>query len=534
MTEQAPLLQVQNLSVSFGQADKAQTVVRNVSFFVNQGETLALVGESGSGKSVTAHSIMKLLPYPLAWHPPESQILFKQQSLLQLSDKAMNRLRGNQIGMIFQEPMTALNPLHTVEKQIGEVLLLHRGLRGEGLRKAVLEQLERVKIPNPASKLKAYPHELSGGQRQRVMIAMALANQPALLIADEPTTALDVTVQKQIMELLRELQGELNMAMLLITHDLGVVRHFSERVAVMNQGELVEQGDRQEVFNAPKHDYTRKLLDSEPRGKPLPLEPGAQAVLAARELTVRFPLHKPFLRPVSQYLTAVNAVNLKLQKGATLGIVGESGSGKSTLAMALLRLQSSSGDIVLHGRNLQGLNQAQLRPMRRQAQVVFQDPFASLSPRMTVQQIIAEGLQVHTDSSRDTIEAAVIQGLRDVGLDPEARHRYPHEFSGGQRQRIAIARALVLNPEIIFLDEPTSALDRAVQVQVIDLLRDLQARYGLSYVLISHDLKIIRALSHDIIVMRAGEVVESGPAREVLDNPKETYTQELLAATLNL
>lgn len=533
MTENSPLLLVDNLSVSFGRGDTAQTVVRDVSFEINKGETLALVGESGSGKSVTAHAILKLLPYPLASHPPSSQILFKGQSLRGLSEKEINRLRGNQIGMIFQEPMTALNPLHTVEKQIGEILVLHRGLRGEALRNAVLEQLERVKIPSPASKLKVYPHQLSGGQRQRVMIAMALANEPDLLIADEPTTALDVTVQKQIMELLQELQRELNMAMLLITHDLGVVRHFSDRIAVMKHGELVEQSDRNGLFADPKHEYTRKLIDSEPRGEPLPLETEAKVLLQAGQLTVKFPLHKPFLRPPSQFLTAVDAVDLTLQKGATLGIVGESGSGKSTLAMALLRLQNSSGDIALHGRDIQSLSQAELRPLRRQVQVVFQDPFASLSPRMTVQQIIAEGLEVHTEGNRQTIEAAVVQGLRDVGLDPETRHRYPHEFSGGQRQRIAIARALVLNPEIIFLDEPTSALDRAVQVQVIDLLRDLQARYGLSYVLISHDLKVIRALSHEVIVMRSGKVVERGPTQQVFDSPQQAYTQELLAATLH-
>jgi microcin C transport system ATP-binding protein len=526
------LLNVRDLTVNFGRDAAAQTVVRNVSFSLEKGETLALVGESGSGKSVTAHAIMQLLPYPHAWHPPESQIRFRGEPLLGLSDEAMNKLRGNQIGMIFQEPMTALNPLHTVEKQIAEVLKLHSDLRGDVLRKAVLEQLERVKIPDATSKLKAYPHELSGGQRQRVMIAMALANTPDLLIADEPTTALDVTVQKQIMDLLEELQRELGMAMLLITHDLGVVRHFSDRVAVMRQGELVEQSTSTELFSEPQHEYTRKLLNSEPRGGPLPYPADAKVILDARQLNVQFALHKPFLRRPSKFLTAVDKVDLQLYKGATLGIVGESGSGKSTLAMALLRLQSSTGNITLHGQPIQGLNQKALRPLRRQMQVVFQDPFASLSPRMTVQQLVAEGLEVHTSSSRENIEAAVIKGLLEVGLEPDARHRYPHEFSGGQRQRIAIARALVLNPEIIFLDEPTSALDRAVQVQVIDLLRDLQARFGLSYVLISHDLKVIRALSHHILVMRAGKIVESGPAEQILHNPREVYTQELMAASL--
>lgn len=530
--EQTPLLEVNELAVNFGHGEKAQEVVRNLSYVVHPGETLALVGESGSGKSVTAHSVLKLLPYPQAWHPPESRIYFKGQELLSMSDKDMNRLRGNQIGMIFQEPMTALNPLHTVEKQISEALSLHRGLRGDALQHAVLEQLERVKIPAPKAKLKAYPHQLSGGQRQRVMIAMALANEPELLIADEPTTALDVTVQKQIMELLQELQRELGMAMLLITHDLGVVRHFSDRVAVMKQGEIVEQATCEHLFNQPQHPYTRSLLDSEPQGQAISLDRTAPVILQSQNLTVRFPLHKPFLRRPSRFLTAVDSLDVTLQKGATLGVVGESGSGKSTLAMALLRLQASTGDILLRNSSIQGLSQGALRPLRRQVQAVFQDPFASLSPRMTVQQIVAEGLVVHTKDNPKKIEAAVIKGLRDVGLDPDARHRYPHEFSGGQRQRIAIARALVLNPEIIFLDEPTSALDRAVQVQVIDLLRDLQARYGLSYVLISHDLKVIRALSHDVIVMRSGKAVEFGPTQRLFDAPQEKYTQELLAATL--
>lgn len=532
-----PLLRVQNVSVSFGREANTAPVVRNVSFQLNKGETLALVGESGSGKSVTAHAIMRLLPYPFAWHPPESEIWFDGQQLLNLPEKTMNHLRGNRIGMIFQEPMTALNPLHTVEKQIGEVLRLHRDIRGDVLRNAVLEQLERVKIPDPATKLRAYPHQLSGGQRQRVMIAMALANKPELLIADEPTTALDVTVQKQIMELLRDLQSELGMAMLLITHDLGVVRHFSDHVAVMRRGELVEQNTREALFANPQHKYTRHLLESEPRGEPLPVSLDAPVIMRAKELTVKFPKEKPFFRAPRKFLVAVDQANIHVPKGSTLGIVGESGSGKSTMAMALLRLVGSSGEIRLDDMPIQHLNQKELRPLRRRIQVVFQDPFASLSPRMTVQQIIAEGLEIHKKlTNRKTAaeenEAAVIKALQDVGLDPETRHRYPHEFSGGQRQRIAIARALVLNPELIFLDEPTSALDRAVQVQVIDLLRDLQARYQLSYVLISHDLKVIRALSHHVLVMRDGKIVESGPAGTILNNPQQAYTQELLAASL--
>lgn len=527
-----PLLQVEHLAVNFGRGEQAQTVVRDVEFTLEKGETLALVGESGSGKSVTAHAIMQLLPYPHAWHPVESRILFAGQNLLALGEREMNKLRGNRIGMIFQEPMTALNPLHTVEKQIGEVLRLHRDLRGDKLREAVLEQLHRVRIPDPASKLKAYPHQLSGGQRQRVMIAMALANKPELLIADEPTTALDVTVQRQIMELLRDLQRELGMAMLLITHDLGVVRHFSDRVAVMRRGELVEQSACEALFANPQHKYTRHLLDSEPRGEPLLAETEAPSVLRAEQLTVKFPLEKPFFRAPRKFLTAVDAANIRVVRGTTLGVVGESGSGKSTLAMALLRLQSSSGEIVLNDRPIQGLSQTQLRPLRSRMQVVFQDPFASLSPRMTVQQIVAEGLEIHTEKTPEEMEQAVINALEEVGIDPLTRHRYPHEFSGGQRQRIAIARALVLNPELIFLDEPTSALDRAVQVQVIDLLRDLQARYQLSYVLISHDLKVIRALSHYVLVMRNGKIVESGVAEKILHQPQQAYTQELLAASL--
>lgn len=527
-----PLLHVEHLAVNFGRGAQAQTVVRDVEFTLEKGETLALVGESGSGKSVTAHAIMQLLPYPHAWHPVESRILFAGQNLLAFGEREMNKVRGNRIGMIFQEPMTALNPLHTVEKQIGEVLRLHQDLRGDRLRSAVLEQLERVRIPDPASKLKAYPHQLSGGQRQRVMIAMALANKPELLIADEPTTALDVTVQRQIMELLRELQRELGMAMLLITHDLGVVRHFSDRVAVMRQGELVEQNSRDVLFADPQHAYTRHLLDSEPRGEPLPADKSAAILLRADQVTVQFPLEKPFFRAPRKFLTAVDSAAIQVARGNTLGIVGESGSGKSTLAMALLRLQSSKGQILMDGRPIQGLSQSELRPLRSRMQVVFQDPFASLSPRMTVQQIVAEGLEIHTQQTREEMDKAVIKALEDVGIDPQTRHRYPHEFSGGQRQRIAIARALVLNPELIFLDEPTSALDRAVQVQVIDLLRDLQARYQLSYVLISHDLKVIRALSHFVLVMRNGKIVESGSAEHILRNPQERYTQELVAASL--
>ena len=531
MTE--PILNIENLDVTFGHGAQARRVVEKVNIALNKGETFALVGESGSGKSVTAHSILQLLPYPYASHSDESAVYFEGKNLLQLNESAMNKIRGRRIGMIFQEPMTALNPLHSVEKQIGEIIGLHRGLRGDALRNEVLHQLERVKIPQASNKLKAYPHQLSGGQRQRVMIAMALANQPDVLVADEPTTALDVTVQKQIMILLKELQQEMGMTLLLITHDLGVVRHFSDRMAVMQNGKIVEQGACENIFSGPTEAYTKLLLESEPTGSAIATPPDSEIVLTARNLSVRFPLHKPFLRKPSEFLVAVDNAQLQITKGQTLGIVGESGSGKSTLAMALLRLINAEGSIIFCGKPLQELNQKALRPVRRQMQVVFQDPFASLSPRMTVQQIIAEGLVVHTDMSRQAIEAAVIKSMEDVGLDPELRHRYPHEFSGGQRQRIAIARALILNPDIIFLDEPTSALDRAVQVQVIHLLRKLQEQYHLTYVFISHDLKVIRAISHQVVVMKSGKIIEQGSTEKIFTQPEQDYTRELLSATLS-
>lgn len=528
-----PILTIENLDVTFGHGAQARRVVEQVNITLIKGETFALVGESGSGKSVTAHSILQLLPYPYASHSETSRIHFEGQNLLQLNENAMNKIRGRRIGMIFQEPMTALNPLHTVEKQIGEIISLHRGLRGEALRKEVLHQLERVRIPQAAGKLKAYPHQLSGGQRQRVMIAMALANQPDVLIADEPTTALDVTVQKQIMILLKELQQEMGMTLLLITHDLGVVRHFSDRMAVMQNGRIVEQGACETVFSQPAEVYTKLLLESEPTGNAIIPPSKTETLLTTDKLSVRFPLHKPFLRKPSQFLVAVDNAQLNIIKGQTLGIVGESGSGKSTLAMALLRLINAEGSITFRGQAIEGLNQKALRPLRRQMQVVFQDPFASLSPRMTVQHIIAEGLVVHTDMSRQAIEAAVIKSMEDVGLDPEFRHRYPHEFSGGQRQRIAIARALILNPDIIFLDEPTSALDRAVQVQVINLLRKLQEQYQLTYVFISHDLKVIRAISHQVVVMKNGKIVEQASTEKIFTQPEQDYTRELLSATLS-
>lgn len=529
-----PLLRVEHLDVSFIHGETSQTILSDVGFTIQAGETFALVGESGSGKSVTAHSLLKLLPYPVASHSAASRIYLREQELLGLSEAQMTKIRGKKIGMIFQEPMTALNPLHTVEQQIGEVIAQHQGLRGKALQQAVIAQLERVQLPSAQGKLKAYPHQLSGGQRQRVMIAMALANEPDLLIADEPTTALDVTVQKQILDLLKQLQQELNMALLIITHDLGVVRYLADKVAVMQSGKLVEQGSCDDIFYRPQADYTRKLLASEPSGAPLALAPvQTQAVImAARDVSVRFPLRTSFWGKPTQCLTALDQLSVAIYRGQTLGVVGESGSGKSTLAMTLLRLQAATGSIQYHSQELQGVKQSSLTAFRQKVQVVFQDPFASLSPRMTVQQIIAEGLCVHTQQSAAEIDQAVVQAMLDVGLEPEMRHRYPHAFSGGQRQRISIARALVLKPELIFLDEPTSALDRAVQVQVLDLLRNLQQKYHLTYVFISHDLSVIKAISHHVAVMKQGKIVEYGTAEQIFANPAEPYTRELLAASL--
>lgn len=526
------LLSVNHLSVAFTQDNQQSLVVDDVSFALEQGKTLALVGESGSGKSVTAHSILKLLPYPQASHP-SGTITYQDTDLLQAKENELRGIRGNHIAMIFQEPMTALNPLHTVEKQIGEVLAVHKGLRPMQARQRILELLHEVHISDPERRLNAYPHELSGGQRQRIMIAMALANEPEILIADEPTTALDVTVQREIMQLLGTLQQRYNMAILLITHDLGVVRRYSHSVAVMKEGRIIEQGDTETLFQHPQTAYTRLLIDSNPHGSPIALSNEQYpTLLSARQLTVKHPLEKPLFRKARHFFTALDSVNIDIEPGSTLGVVGESGSGKSTLALALLRLISSNGDIHFSGQALHSLKQAQLRPLRSQLQVVFQDPFASLSPRMTVAEIITEGLQQHTALSEREREDKLIQTLHDVGLDPSTRHRYPHEFSGGQRQRIAIARAIILEPRLIFLDEPTSALDRAVQVQVLNLLRDLQEKYQLTYVFISHDIKVIKAISHYVAVMRNGSIIEYGEAKKVLNHPENTYTQLLLEATL--
>ncbi|WP_027910722.1 ABC transporter ATP-binding protein [Pseudomonas sp. URMO17WK12:I4] len=522
------LVEIRDLSVAFVSGDNSRSVVKHISFDIRRGETLALVGESGSGKSVTAHSILRLLPYPLAQHPCGS-ITYAGQDLLKLNEKKLRGIRGNRIAMVFQEPMTSLNPLHSIEKQINEVLALHKGLRGKAATQRTLELLELVGIPEPHKRLKALPHELSGGQRQRVMIAMALANEPELLIADEPTTALDVTVQLKILELLKDLQARLGMAMLIITHDLKLVRRIAQRVCVMQQGELVEQADCETLFTQPQHPYTCELLAAEPDGDPVTCEE-AQPILEVEDLRVWFPIKKGLLRRTVDHVKAVDGINFSLPRGQTLGIVGESGSGKSTLGLAILRLIGSQGGIRFGEHHLGGLSQREVRPLRREMQVVFQDPFGSLSPRMTVGMIIGEGLRIHRIGNETEQEQAIIDALQEVGLDPESRHRYPHEFSGGQRQRIAIARALVLKPALILLDEPTSALDRTVQRQVIDLLRSLQAKYNLSYLFISHDLAVVRAISHQLMVVKHGKVVEQGDARQVFEAPQHPYTRQLLEA----
>src|SRR5499427_8674716 len=524
------LLEVENLSVAFRQGQRVTLAVDRVSFEIKKGETVALVGESGSGKSVTALSVLKLLPYPAAHHPSGS-IRFKGQDHLHLSEAEIRRVRGNDITIIFQEPMTSLNPLHPIEKQIGEILLLHRGLTGQAARARTIELLVQVGIPDPETRLRSYPHQLSGGQRQRVMIAMALANEPDLLIADEPTTALDVTVQAQILSLLADIRTRLGMSLLFITHDLGIVRRIADRVCVMNGGKLVEQGAVEQVFTAPKHPYTRALLAAEPRPDPAPPRPHSPVVISADDLKVWFPIKRGLLRSTVGHIKAVDGVSVAVRKGETLGVVGESGSGKTTLGLALLRLISSDGPIVFLGRNIQGLRFKAMRPFRRDMQIVFQDPFGSLSPRMAVGDIVAEGLLVHQPSlSREQREARVIKALTDVGLDPETRFRYPHEFSGGQRQRISIARAAVLEPSFVVLDEPTSALDMLFQAQMVDLLRELQRKRDLTYMFISHDLRVVASLASHLIVMRQGKVVEEGPASELFKSPKSDYTRALFAA----
>lgn len=528
MSEQ-PLIRIEDLSVAFSGEGGESLAVQQVSLDIRPGQTLALVGESGSGKSVTAHSILRLLPYPTARHPT-GRILYKGEDLLSAGESRLRQVRGNRISMIFQEPMSSLNPLHTVERQINEVLFLHKGLSKTDARARTLELLELVGIPEPAKRLGAFPHELSGGQRQRVMIAMALANEPELLIADEPTTALDVTVQQRILELLRSLQEKLGMALLLISHDLNLVRKIAHRVCVMYQGRVVEENECRELFTRPQHEYTRQLLATDPSGEPVPAKGEAPVVMRAEDLRVWFPIKKGVFKRTVDHVKAVDGASFSLQRGQTLGIVGESGSGKTTLGMALLRLIESQGLIECEGERIDGLSQKAVRPLRRQLQVVFQDPFGSLSPRMSVAQIISEGLEIHRIGTVAEREQMVIQALREVGLDPESRNRYPHEFSGGQRQRIAIARALVLKPSLILLDEPTSALDRTVQSQVVELLRELQRKYNLSYLFISHDLAVVRVLSHQLMVVRQGKVIEQGPAREIFASPQQDYTRQLLEA----
>jgi microcin C transport system ATP-binding protein len=534
MTTTEPLLSVNDLSVAFGRGPHERLAVDRVSFDIAKGETLALVGESGSGKSVTALSIMKLLPYPAAHHPSGS-IRFKATELLGMSERQIRHVRGNNITVIFQEPMTSLNPLHTIEKQIGEILLLHRGLTGETARARIIELLDQVGIPDPETRLRSYPHQLSGGQRQRVMIAMALANEPDLLIADEPTTALDVTVQAQILKLLKELQERLGMAMLFITHDLGIVRKLADNVCVMKDGKIVERGPVERVFTAPQHPYTRALLAAEPKPDPAPISPDAPIVIESKDLKVWFPIKRGVLRRVVGHIKAVDGISFEVRKGETLGIVGESGSGKTTLGLAVLRLVSSDGRIVFLGHSLAGLKFKEMLPFRRDMQIVFQDPYGSLSPRMSVGNIIEEGLWVHQPKlSAADREARVIAALSDVGLDPETRFRYPHEFSGGQRQRVAIARTIVLEPSFIVLDEPTSALDMLIQAQMVDLLRDLQKRRNLTYMFISHDLRVVAALASRLVVMRHGKVVEEGPAADLFSRPQSDYTRALFAAAFKL
>jgi microcin C transport system ATP-binding protein len=527
------LVQVRNLAVEFRSGETTNRAVKGVSFTIGKGETVALVGESGSGKSVSALSILKLLNYPAASHPT-GEIFFKGRNLLTRTDAQMQEIRGNGISIIFQEPMTSLNPLHTIERQVGEILAVHRGMEEASRRKRVLELLTRVGIRDAEKRLGAYPHQLSGGQRQRVMIAMALANEPDLLIADEPTTALDVTIQAQILELLKELQRELGMAMLLITHDLGIVRKMADRVYVMNSGEIVESGPAAEIFSHPQHPYTRHLINAEPKGQPPRSDETAPVVVETDDLKVWYPIKRGMLKRTVDHVKAVDGVTLKLRAGQTLGVVGESGSGKTTLGLAILRLIPSNGPIVYLGQRIDGLGTTAMRPLRKQMQIVFQDPFGSLSPRLSISQIIEEGLKIQSPSmSYDERRERVGQALTEVGLDPSAQDRYPHEFSGGQRQRIAIARAMVLEPTFIMLDEPTSALDMSVQAQIVDLLRELQSKRGLAFLFISHDLKVVRALSNYVIVMRNGKVVEEGPSAQIFDNPREDYTKALIAAALD-
>jgi microcin C transport system ATP-binding protein len=532
-TSQA-LLEINDLRVTFLTSENTVQAVKGISFHLNKGETLALVGESGSGKSITALSILQLLPYAVA-NEQTGSIRFAGRELLGASEDELEKIRGNKVAMVFQEPMTSLNPLQTLEKQIGEVLKLHKSTRSDKARERIIELLTLVGLPMPEKRLNAYPHELSGGQRQRVMIAMALANEPDLLIADEPTTALDVTVQAQILKLLKSLQRRFGMALLLITHDLGVVRKMADRVCVMNKGEIVEKGETEQIFEAPQHAYTKHLLASEPKGQPIAASTDAPVILEANDMKVWFSIKGGFLRRTVAHVKAVDGIDLTVRQGQTVGVVGESGSGKSTLGTAILRLIESEGSIRYQGKELRGLDKDALRTLRREIQIVFQDPYGSLSPRKSVSSIIGEGLKIHgigtSGAEQDRMIASI---LEEVGLDPAVRGRHPHEFSGGQRQRIAIARAMILKPKFVVLDEPTSALDMSIQAQIIDLLRDLQKKHNLAYLFISHDLKVVKALCEEVIVMKSGKVVERGKAEAIFNAPQQPYTQALLKAAFDV
>jgi len=533
-TPMKTLVRARDLSVDFHAGGTVTHAVKRVSFHIGQGETVALVGESGSGKTVSALSILRLLPYPAASHP-SGEIYFQGKDLLAADEAELREIRGRRVSNIFQEPMTSLNPLHSIERQVGEVMRVHRGIDAKERRARVIELLEKVGIREPEKRLSAYPHQLSGGQRQRVMIALALANKPELLIADEPTTALDVTIQAQILELLKDLQREMGMAMLLITHDLGIVRKMADRVYVMNDGEVVEHGETNALFTSPQQAYTRHLLEAEPKGSPPLSDDTAPVVMEAEDLKVWFPVRQGLLRRTVDHVKAVNGISLAVRAGQTVGVVGESGSGKTTLGLALLRLISSDGAIKFFGQRIDENTSRAMRPMRRDMQIVFQDPFGSLSPRLSVGQIIEEGLLIQQpELDYDARRARVGLALEEVGLEIDTQDRYPHEFSGGQRQRIAVARAIVLQPKFIMLDEPTSALDMSVQAQIIDLLRDLQKKHNLAYLFISHDLKVVRALCNYVIVLRAGMVMEEGPSKQIFTAPKTEYTKTLLSAALDL
>ena len=531
LNSDTPLLRVENLAIEFPGSPPAR-VVDGVSFTLARGKTLALVGESGSGKSLTALSLLQLLPAG-ARHP-QGQIFFNGLPIIGKDERTLRQWRGNRLGMIFQEPMTALNPLHTVEKQVGEALILHRGLSRMAARARTLELLQMVALPEPEARLSRYPHELSGGQRQRVMIAMALANEPDLLIADEPTTALDVTVQAQILQLLKDLQRRLSMSLLLITHDLGIVRKMADAVVVLRQGKVIEQGAAAALFAAPQEAYTRELLAAEPKGPAPPLDATAPVVMQGQDIRAHFPIKKGVLRRTVDFVRAIDGVSVTLRRGQTLGVVGESGSGKTTLGLALLRLISSTGMITVDGQDWRALSASAVRAARQNLQMVFQDPFSSLSPRLSVGEIVREGLDLHRIGTASEREARVISILEEVGLDPASRHRYPHEFSGGQRQRISIARAMILRPSLVVLDEPTSALDVSVQAQIVDLLRELQTRHGLAYLFISHDLRVVRAMASEVMVLKDGRVVEQGETERIFAAPREAYTKALLAAALKL